>query len=72
MATIFKGTQSAWNKFLNPVVNAAAPFVGMAVGATTINTQVAQATTKNLKSTSGGKVLSLTGVHGNGLRLRVM
>ena len=71
MAKIFKGTQSAWNKFRKPVVNVAAPFVGMAVGAKTINTQVAQAT-KNLKSISGGNVLSLTGVHGNGFRLRVM
>ena len=29
----FKGTQTAWNKFLKPAVNVAAPFVGMAVSA---------------------------------------
>ena len=32
---IFKGTQAAWNKFLKPAVNVAAPFIGMAVSAKT-------------------------------------
>ena len=44
----------------------------MAVGAKTINPQFAQATTNILKSFSGGKILLLTDLHGNGLRLRVM
>ena len=34
---IFKGTQTAWNKFLKPAVNATAPFIGMAVSAKTKN-----------------------------------
>ena len=34
---IFKGTQTAWNKFLKPAVNIAAPFIGMAVSARTKN-----------------------------------
>ena len=68
----FKGTQTAWNKFLKPAINATAPFIGMAVSAKTKNPKVGQATTKILKSISGGKILSLTDMHGNGLRLRVM
>ena len=69
---IFKGTQTAWNKFLKPAINATAPFIGMAVSAKTKNPKVGQATTNILKSISGGKVLSLTDIHGNGLRLKVM
>ena len=69
---IFRGTQTAWNKFLKPAVNIASPFIGMAVSAKTKNPKVGQATTNILKSISGGKILSLTDMHGNGLRLRVM
>ena len=69
---LFKGTQTAWNKFLKPAVNVAAPFIGMAVSAKTRNPKVGQATTNMLKSISGGRILSLTDMHGNGLRLRVM
>ena len=69
---IFKGTQTAWNKFLKPAINATAPFIGMAVSAKTKKPKVGQATTNILKSLSGGKILSLTGIHGNGLRLKVM
>ena len=63
----FKGTQTAWNRFLNVV----APFTGMAVSAKTKNPRVGQATTILLKSISGGKILSLTDMHGNGLRLKL-
>ena len=69
---IFRGTKKAWDKFLKPAVNVAAPFIGMAVGAKTKNPKVAAATTNILKSISGGKILSLTDMHGNGLRLKVM
>ena len=69
---IFRGTQTAWNKFLKPAINATAPFIGMAVSAKTKNPKVGQATTNILKSISGGKILSLTDIHGNGLRLKVM
>ena len=68
---IFKGTQTAWNKFLKLAVNVAAPFIGMAVSAKTKNPEVGAATTNILKSISGGRVLSLTDMHGNGLRLKV-
>ena len=69
---VFKGTQTAWNKFLKPAINATAPFIGMAVSAKTKNPKVGAATTNILKSISGGKILSLTDMHGRGLRLKVM
>ena len=72
MKKIFKGSQTAWNKFLKLAVNVSAPFIGMAVSAKTKNPNVGQATTKILKTISGGKILSLTDMHGNGLRLKVM
>ena len=68
----FKGTQTAWNKFLKPAVNVAAPYIGVPVSAKTKNPKVGQATTNISKSISGGKILSLTDKHGNGLRLKVM
>ena len=69
---IFRGTQTAWNKFSKPAVNVAAPFIGMAVSAKTKNPKVGQATTNILKSINGGKILSLTDMHGRGLRLKIM
>ena len=69
---IFKGTQTAWNKFLKPAINASAPFIGVAVGAKTENPKVAAAKTNILKSISESKILSLTDMHGNGLRLKVL
>ena len=69
---MFRGTQTARNKFPKRAINATAPFIGMAVSAKTKNPKVGQATTSLLKSTSGGKILSLTDMHGRGLRLRVM
>ena len=69
---IFKGTQTAWNRFLKPAINATAPFIGMAVSAKTKNPKVGQATTNILKSISVGKILCLTDMRGNGLRLKVM
>ena len=65
---IFKGTQTAWNEFLKPALNFASPYIGNAVNAKTKNPKVGQATANILKS----KFLSLTDLHGNGLRLKVM
>ena len=62
----FEGSQTAWIKFLKPAVNVAAPFIGMAVAAKTKNPKVASARTNILKSISGGKILSLTDMHGHG------
>jgi len=50
----------------------ASPHIGMAVGAKTRNPKIGAATTNILKSISGGKILSLTDMQGNGLRLKVM
>ena len=62
---IFRGKQTAWNKFLKPAVNVAAPFIGMAVSANTKNPKVGAASTNILKSISGGKILRLTDMHGS-------
>ena len=69
---IFKGTQTAWNKFIKPVLKMATPLISTAVAAKTKNLQSAQVTNSILKSLTGGKILSLTVIHSNGLRLRVM
>ena len=68
---IFKGTQTAWNKFIKPGSKIATPLISAAVAAKT-NPQSAQVTNSILKSLTGGKVISLTDMHGNGLRLKVM
>ena len=69
----FRGTKTAWDKFLKPALNMASTYIGMAVSAKTKNPIIGQATTSILKSISGGKILSLTDMHsGAGLRLRVM
>ena len=72
MKKILKGSQTAWNKFLERTINTLAPVIGMAVGAKSKNAKVGAATTNILKSLTGGKILSLTDFHGNGLRLKVM
>ena len=69
---IFQGTQTDWNNFLKPAINATAPCIGMVVSGKTKNPKVGQATTHKLKSISGGKFLSLADMHGHGLRLKVM
>ena len=72
MRKLFKGSQTAWSKFLNPTINTLAPVIGMTVGAKSKNKQVGAATNNILKSLTGGKILNLTDIHGNGLRLKVM
>ena len=73
MKKVFKGSKTAWNCFLKPAVNAAAPVIGMAVAAKSKNPKAGQATTQILKSISGGKILTLTDNYsGSGVRLRVM
>ena len=68
---MFPGIQTTWNNFSKPAVNVAALFVGMAVSAETKNLQFAQVATNVFRSISGSKNLSLTDMHGHGLRLRV-
>ena len=49
-----------------------APAIGITVGAKSKSPQVGQAATNRLSSKSGWRVLSLTDMLGNGLRLRVI
>ena len=72
LQNFFEVAETAWNKFLKPAINATAPFLGMAVSAKTKNSKVRQATTIILKSIQVGKILSLTDMHGRGLRLKVI
>ena len=69
---IFKGTETAWDKFIRPGLKMATPLISAAVAAKTKNPQSAQVTNSILKSLTGGKILSLTDMHGRGLRLKVM
>ena len=72
MKKIYKGSQAAWNNFLKPAVNTLAPVIGLAVGTETKNKQVGAPTTNIIKSSSSGKILSLTDMLGNELRLKVL
>ena len=72
MKKIFRGSQTAWNNFLKPAVNVAAPSIGVAVSAKKKNLKIGAATTNILKSISGRSVLKLTDLHGNALRIKVM
>ena len=70
---IFKGPQTAWNKFIKPGLKIATPLISAAVAAKTKNPQSAQVANTILKPLTGGKILSLTDMHsGAGLRLGVM
>ena len=73
LKSIFKGTQTAWNKFIEPGLKMATPLISAAIAAKTKNPQSVQVTNSILKTLTGGKILSLTDMHsGAGLRLRVM
>ena len=72
MKKFFKGSQTAWNKFLKPALKIATPIISAGVAMRTKTPQSAQVTSNILKSLTGGKILSLTDMHENGLRLKVM
>ena len=72
MKKVFKGSEKMWNKFLKPGLKISTPLISAAVAAKTKNPQSAQVANSILKSLTGGKILSLTDMHGRGLRLRVM
>ena len=69
---IFRGTKTAWDKFIKPGLKIATPLISAALAAKMKNPQSAQVTNSILKSLTGGKILSLTDMRGNGLRLKVM
>ena len=68
----FRGTKKAWESFIKPGLKMATPLISAAVAAKTKSPQSAQITNSILKSLTGGKNLSLTDMHGPGLRLKVM
>ena len=72
LKSIFCGSKTAWKKILKPTLNATVPKIGVALGPETKNPAVAKATRNILESTSGAKLLSLTDIYGNGLRLKVI
>ena len=72
LKSIFRGTKTAWDKFIKPGLKMATPLISAAVAAKTKNPQSAQVANTVLKSLTGGKTLSLTDMHGHGLRLKVM
>ena len=72
MKKIFKGSQTAWNKFQKPALKIATPILSAGVAMKTKNPQSAQVTNNILNSLTGGKILSSTDMHGLGLRLKVM
>ena len=72
MKNIFKGSQRAWNKFLKPALKIATPIISAGVAMKTKNPQSTQVTSNILKSLTGAKILSLTNMHGRGIRLKVM
>ena len=73
LKSIFRGTKTAWDKFIKPGLKMATPLISAAIAAKTKNLQSAQVTNSFLKSLTCGKILSLTDMHsGAGLRLRVM
>ena len=67
---IFEGSQTAWNRFLRPALKIATPNISTGVAMKTRYPQSAQVTSNKLKSLTGGKILSLTVMHG--LRLKVI
>ena len=68
----FDGNRTALKTIIKLAITAIAPVVGMALAAKSKNPGADQATISILKSISGGKVLSLTDIHGKNLRLKIM
>ena len=69
---LFRGTKKAWDSFIRPGLKMATPLISTAVAAKTNSPQSAHITNNILKSLTGGKILSLTDMHGRGLRSKVM
>ena len=68
----FEGSRTAWNRFLKPALQLATPIISADVALKTKNPQSAQVTSNILKALTDGKIMSLTDMHGRGLRLKIM
>ena len=60
------------NNFIKHGLRIASPIISAGVVAKTKNHQAGEVTSNILKSLAGGRVLNLTDLHCNGLRLKVM
>ena len=69
---ICRCTKKTWDSFIKPGLKIATLLISAAVAAKTKNPQSAQVTNSISKSLTGGKILSLTDMHGRGLRFKVM
>ena len=72
MKKTFKGSQTAWIKFLKPALYIASPYIGRAVPAQTNNPHICKVKSDIIKNISGGRKLSLTDMHCRGLGLKKM
>ena len=71
LQNVFRGTKKAWASFIKPGFKMATPLTSAAVAAKTKNPQSAQITNNFLELLTGCKIISLTDMHGLGLRLKV-
>ena len=67
----FKRTEKLWNNFSRPGLKLTSANISARAAAKTKNPQAGEVTSKMLKSLTGGKSLSLTDMHGQGLRIKV-
>ena len=68
----FKGTEELWNNFFKPGLIIVTPNISAGLAAKTNNPQSSEGTSNISVSLTGGRVLNLTDLHGNGLRLKLM
>ena len=68
---IFQGTGKMWNNFIKPVLKIATPIISAGVAVKTKTAQSAQTNSNVLESLTGGEMLSLIDIYGNGLRSKV-
>ena len=72
MEKLFEGAAKMWNIVIELGLKKASPNIPAGVAAKTKNPQSTQITSNVLKSVTDGKILSLTDMKGNGLRLKDM
>ena len=69
---VFRGFEKLCNNFIKPGLKLATPIISAGVAGKTKNPQSAQIFSNFLKTLTGGKILSLTDMHGRGLCLKAM
>ena len=71
MKIIFEGNEKIWNIFIKPGLKIATPIISAGVAAKTKEPQSAEIASNILKSLTYGKILSLTDMYANRLRVKV-